>query len=369
MAYYAISFRCDRLERKCGETGVLRHIWIGAASWRDVDRCATEALTAGMSQRVSRPASWQKAIANFPAALRADLDALWDSGGVVAPALVDRLRASVGGDLGAAMMRLLPLAQHYAVVPVSHFRVGAVAAGMPAARGASPALYLGANYEFEGVALSFTIHAEQCATNHAWLRSEPGLSLLAVTAAPCGYCRQFLNELSTAAKLSVLLPAETARGFSTTPLAKLLPHSFGPTDLGIKGGLMDPVLAAPTLKLVGRAKGDALVDAALEAARRSYAPYPTDEAGQFAGVALQFADGPIRAGRYAGNAAYNPSLSPLESVLAFAHVSSSLGAARRVKRCVLVEVPTLASQRSATEAVLAVVAPRVRLEYFAARVT
>jgi len=320
-----------------------------------------------MSQRVSRPASWQQAIARFPAALRADLDALWEMGGVVAPALVDRLRASVGGDLGAAMMRLLPLAQHYAVVPVSHFRVGAVAAGLPAARGASPALYLGANYEFEGVALSFTVHAEQCATNHAWLHGERGLSLLAVTAAPCGYCRQFLNELSTAAKLSVLLPADTRRGFSTTPLGALLPHSFGPTDLGIRGGLMDPALAAPTLKLAGRAKGDAVAAAALDAARRSYAPYPTDKAGQFAGVALQFADGAVFAGRYAGNAAYNPSLSPLESVLAFAHLSSPLGVARRVKRCVLVEVPTLARQRSATEAVLAVVAPRVRLEYFAAQ--
>lgn len=320
-----------------------------------------------MSQRVSRPASWQKAIASFPTELRADLDALWVGGGVVAPALVDRLRGSVGGDLGAAMMRLLPLAQHYAVVPVSHFRVGAVAAGLPAARGASPTLYLGANYEFEGVALSFTVHAEQCATNHAWLHGERGLSLLAVTAAPCGYCRQFLNELSTAAKLSVLLPAATARGFSTTPLAKLLPHSFGPTDLGIKGGLMDPTLAAPTLKLTRRTQADALTDAALDAARLSYAPYPTDEAGQFAGVALQLTDGTVFAGRYAGNAAYNPSFSPLESVLAFAHVSSPLGVARRVKRCVLVEVPTLASQRSATEAVLAVVAPRVRLEYFTAR--
>ncbi|MBI5424815.1 MAG: cytidine deaminase [Opitutae bacterium] len=321
-----------------------------------------------MSQRVSRPASWQKAIASFPAALRAELDALWETRGVVAPALVDRLCASVGGDLSAAMMRLLPLAQHYAVVPVSHFRVGAVAAGLPAERGASPTLYLGANYEFEGVALSFTVHAEQCATNNAWLHGERGLSLLAVTAAPCGYCRQFLNELSTAVKLAVLLPADTRRGFDATPLAKLLPRSFGPTDLGIKGGLMDPTLSAPTLALAGRATRDAVVASALDAARRSYAPYPTDAAGQFAGVALQFADGTVFTGRYAGNAAYNPSFSPLESALAFAHANSPLGAARRVKRCVLVEVPTLASQRSATEAVLAVAAPRVRLEYFAARV-
>ncbi|WP_415909889.1 hypothetical protein [Oleiharenicola sp. Vm1] len=35
---------------------------------------------------------------------------------------------------------------------------------------------------------------------------------------------------------------------------------------------MDPALAAPTLKLAGRAKGDAVAAAALDAARRSYAP-------------------------------------------------------------------------------------------------
>jgi cytidine deaminase len=318
-----------------------------------------------MSKRASRPASWRKAIASFPARLRPEIDALWDRGGMLPSAAVDRLREACGGDLGAAMMRLLPLAQHYAVVPVSHFRVGAVAAGLPA-RGKSPALYLGANYELEGVALSFTVHAEQSATNHAWLQGEAGLSLLAVTAAPCGYCRQFLNELSTAAKLGVLLPGGKRGHYQATPLARFLPNAFGPADLGIRGGLMDPTLAAPELALTRRS-ADELVISALEAARHSYAPYPTDDAGQFSGVALQFSDGAVITGRYAGNAAYNPSLSPLESALAFARVSRPLGDASLVRRCALVEVPTLASQKSATEAVLAAIAPRVKLEYFPAR--
>jgi cytidine deaminase len=319
-----------------------------------------------MSKRASRPASWKKAIAAFPALLRKEIDALWDSGGMLPGESVDRLRDACRGDLGAAMMRLLPLAQHYAVVPVSHFRVGAVVAGL-SDRGNSPALYLGANHEFAGVALSFTVHAEQSAVNHAWLRGEAGVSLLAVTAAPCGYCRQFLHELSTAAKLAVLLPTEEKFGYRAAPLARFLPDAFGPGDLGIHGGLMDPALAAPRLELAARSRPDTLAVAALEAARRSYAPYPTDAAGQFSGIALQFADGTVSTGRYAGNAAYNPSLSPLESALAFAQVSRSLGGPSRVRRCALVEVPTLASQRSATEAVLAAVAPRVPLDYFVAR--
>jgi hypothetical protein len=45
-----------------------------------------------------------------------------------------------------------------------------------------------------------------------------------------------------------------------------------------------------------------------------------------------------------------------------------LGAARVVKRCVLVEVPTLASQLSATQATLATYAPHVQLEYYTARI-
>ena len=59
-------------------------------------------------------------------------------------------------------------------------------------------LYFGANYEFPGQALSFTVHAEQAATMHAISFGETGIDLLAVSAAPCGYCRQFLNELTTA---------------------------------------------------------------------------------------------------------------------------------------------------------------------------
>ena len=39
-----------------------------------------------------------------------------------------------------------------------------------------------------------------------------------------------------------------------------------------------------------------------------------------------------------------------------------------VTRCVLVEVPTFSSQRSATVAVLESIAPDVQLEYFEARI-
>jgi cytidine deaminase len=81
---------------------------------------------------------------------------------------------------------------------------------------------------------------------------------------------------------------------------------------------------------------------------------------------VELADGSIYVGRHAENAAYNPSLSPLPSALAFMNMGQSLGATRVVNRCVLVEVPTLASQLGCTQALLAAYAPTVQLEYYTA---
>lgn len=322
-----------------------------------------------MPRRSPSPPAWSSALRPFPRRWRTELaTALTDGGGRLPAETVARLGRELQLTPRALMVRLLPLAQAYAVAPVSHYPVGAVAAGRIERGAAAPALYFGANLEIPGVALSFTVHAEQSAVNHAWLHGERGLSALAVSAAPCGYCRQFLHELPQAGALPLILPAANRAGCTVRPLRRFLPQAFGPVDLGVQGGLMDPTAAAPTLRLAPAAARDPLAAAALAAAQNSYAPYPTDRVGQFSGVALQLADGRIFPGRYAGNAAYNPSLSPLESALAFLRLSVPLAAQPRIVRCVLVEVPTLASQRSATAAVLAACAPGVPLEYHAASI-
>jgi cytidine deaminase len=77
---------------------------------------------------------------------------------------------------------------------------------------------------------------------------------------------------------------------------------------------------------------------------------------------VELADGKIYAGRHAENAAYNPSLSPLQSALTFMKMARP-SVTPEITRCVLVEVPTLASQFSATEASLAACAAGVALEY------
>ena len=132
-------------------------------------------------------------------------------------------------------------------------------------------LYLGANFEFVNSALSFSVHAEQAATNNAWLNSEKGIQALVMiqSAAPCGYCRQFLYELVTAQQVSILLPdnQKDSTSYSSTPLTTLLPNAFGPSDLGVAGGLMDPKLCTHNLALDSGSPAEPMIAAALAAAR------------------------------------------------------------------------------------------------------
>ena len=286
--------------------------------------------------------------------------------GVLPAEAVARL-AVAPAKIGKLMMELLPRAEKFAVAPVSGYSVGAVAAGMPEGRGGWCSLYLGANFELTHSALSFSTHAEQAAVNNAWLCGESEIQMLAVSAVPCGYCRQFLYELVTARRLLILIQKRKgALTYHSAPLATFLPRAFGPKQLKVHGGLMDPKLGSHKLTLKNPSRTDSVISAALEAASRSYAPYSTGNSFNYGGVAVQLEDGAILAGRHAENAAHNPSLSPLQSALTFMNMNRPLGATRVIKRCVLVEVPTLASQRSVTQATLAACAPGVQLEYYTA---
>jgi cytidine deaminase len=255
------------------------------------------------------------------------------------------------------VLELLPWAENYANPAISNFRVGAIALGL------SGALYAGANLEFPGEALSSTVHAEQAAVYNAWVHGEIGLTLIASTAAPCGHCRQFMNELTTASELRVMVP-----GGPPVPLAALLPSAFGPRDLGLPGGLMQP--AARPLQLA-EPSAEPLAAAALEAASAAYAPY----SGTYAGMALRMADGTVHQGRYAENAAFNPSLSPLQGALIALTLAGGSFAA--IEAAVLVEafeppserLRNSASQRASAAVLLAAVAPGVTLAYLRAVIT
>jgi cytidine deaminase len=230
------------------------------------------------------------------------------------------------------MLALIPEAQKFALPPISNFFVGAVA------QGASGSLYFGANYEFVGQALSFTVHGEQAATANAISHGETGMQMLAVSAAPCGYCRQFLYELTTASTLQILLPSTPAALLTT-----LIPDAFGPADLGVTAALMSPQSNGMTLL-----SNDPVVQAALQAANASYAPYTSD----YAGVALKTKDGGIFTGSVAENAAYNPSMSPLEAAVVSLVINGGKSYADIVDAVLVETANPKASQVAATRAVL-----------------
>ena len=216
-------------------------------------------------------------------------------GGVIAAADVAAIRD--GASLEQAMQELIPLAAEFSRPEISGYKVGAVGLG------ASGALVLGANFEFPGAALAQTVHAEQCMVANAAAAGETGLQRIAISAAPCGHCRQFLNELDGADGLQVTIPGAAEQG-----LPVFLPQSFGPGDLGVTGGL----LRVQDNGLVIMADLPLLDRRAAEAANASYAPYSHAPGG----VAIALNDGRVFAGGYMENAAFNPSLPALQAAWA-----------------------------------------------------
>jgi cytidine deaminase len=313
---------------------------------------------------MSNTHSLQDAIAQLPVAIQSLVSEALSNGPVLPSELVNDILEAGEIEIGTLMIKLLPTAATYARVPISNFHVGAVSLGMPPAppiRGPG-SLYLGANMEFVGQALSFGVHGEQSATNNAWLHGEVGLQALAINAAPCGYCRQFLYELTTATKgFNILLKKnqQDPKDYSYTQetLIYYLPDAFGPKDLGLEGGLMEPEAHGLTISST-----DTLAVAALAAANASYSPYTKD----YSGVAIQTSSGSVYAGRYAENAAYNPSMSPMESALALLNMSEAENTPYAIASAALVEASSSASQKSAAEDVLASVAPGIQLGYFTA---
>lgn len=191
------------------------------------------------------------------------------------------------------MMQLLPLAARFALAETSGFRVGAIAGDE------TGSLFFGANLEFTGCDLRHTIHAEQAAVICARWHGAEEIRRLAVSAAPCGMCRQFLAEFHPADKLEVLFDRENRK-----KLTELLPFAFLPQDLS-----RNP--AATGLHEIRANTKTSADQLSIDAARRSHAPY-TDAVS---GCCLETADGACFSGSYLENAAFNPSISALQAAL------------------------------------------------------
>ena len=307
---------------------------------------SSSSYSSGEQPRNDVPDRFATALAGFSAESRAKLRSLLasnDFSGQIPAAAMQDLVASEHNTVAALMLALLPLARAYSHPPISDYHVGAVV------RGASGSLYLGFNIEFPGHALGFAVHGEQAALSSAYMHGEQSVPALAITAAPCGHCRQFMNEITPDGEMEIIVEQG-----APLKLSSVLPMAFGPKDLGRKQGAF-PIQKVKLTSTVP--SSDPLSVAALDAAGTSYAPYSTSPSG----VAIATRSGRVYKGSYIENVAFNPSLSPLQVALVQLLVAGDDYAA--ISRVVLAELAQgKISQRSVAEAVLSSVAPSVRLE-------
>ena len=198
-----------------------------------------------------------------------------------------------------------PSAQH---TVMSGYPVGACVLGDK-----TGTVYIGANFEFCSHLVN-TVHGEQCAIHNAAVHGEPSVSKLAVNAAPCGVCRQFLVEIGPPTALDIIFCDNNGK-FESSKLSSLLTSSFGPEDLAKPGTTPPTSLKHPEYYNVKDDSSDSEdVKEAKQMFRQAYAPYTRLSEG----VVLQFKNGQKARGQSIENAAYNPGVSAFRGACSLA---------------------------------------------------
>ncbi|KAK3210518.1 hypothetical protein Dsin_015224 [Dipteronia sinensis] len=275
---------------------------------------------------------------------------------------------SMAQKAGLTVHQLLPTlvksAQTLARPPISKFHVGAVGLG------SSGRIFIGVNMEFPGVPLNQSIHAEQFLITNLVLNAEPLLRFFAVSAAPCGHCRQFLQEIRNASHIKLTI---TETDSDCEPkyqhLSHFLPDRFGPDDLLDK----DVPLLLEThqngLKFNGYHQNnicngqisEKLKLAALDAANKSHAPYSKCPSG----VALMDCEGKFYQGSYMESAAYNPSMGPVQAALVAYVAGGGGGGYERIVAAVLVEMEgVVVRQQHTVKSLLEEISPKCEFYVF-----
>lgn len=85
--------------------------------------------------------------------------------------------------------------------------------------GVSGRLYVGVNLEFAQLPVNNSVHAEQFLVVNAVHHGERAITKMAVSAAPCGHCRQFYSELCCAVSLGACAEPKEGNGMSRPLLA------------------------------------------------------------------------------------------------------------------------------------------------------
>lgn len=218
--------------------------------------------------------------------------------GWIAKSDVEDLQKTLNLSINELMLALLPIAQSKAIMPVVGYLVGAIGLGE------SGNLYFGACQDFGYGPINQTVHAEQAVIANAFSHGETGILKIACTDVPCGHCRQFLYELTTAQQLEIVLLNQ-----NPMLLTDLLPHPFGPKELGQEAVLLKHEKHA--IELPKDLQTNSRILKAFEAAQFCYAPYTQ----AYAGVAIEMKNKKIYTGKYIETVAHNPSLPPMQAAL------------------------------------------------------
>ena len=309
----------------------------------------------------NRKKKFESCLHDFPEEVRPHLRSAVSQMGRLTAAQCTQLKEKLSLNAEELAIRLLPLAKCFAVAPVSGFKVGAIALAGRKGRSDRIDLFFGSNLEFLQVPLNQSIHAEQSAALNAWHQGAGHLHAIAASETPCGYCRQFLNEFEQASGMYIIRPSKSARAYKRVPLSALLPDAFGPQDLRRQAGLLQSAVPENEITVEIPA-GDRVAAAALAATLKSYAPYSNNSAG----CAIQTVKGEIFSGRCVETAAYNPSLTPLQTAIMQLN-AATLADATDIKRVVLIEKRTAVSQRRCIEMLIEAWEADIALEYYEAK--
>ncbi len=178
---------------------------------------------------------------------------------------------------------------------ISNFVVSAAGYGIDGS------VYLGANLEFPALGLDSCIHAEEFVVSSALNKGGQRLVCLAISAFPCGHCRQILSELDGSEHLKVYVlqfpprhccsetgnhdsclrtestrssPCPEAQLLGPFSMQDLLPHAFGPLQLGNSQRLLSAQSWCLALQSPCDADLSSLAALAVDFANRSYSVSP-----------------------------------------------------------------------------------------------
>lgn len=211
--------------------------------------------------------------------------------------IVAEMERELGVDRDTVLETLAKLAATRKSTPVSNFGVGAA---VVTAKGD---VVLGANIELKSLPLNSTLHAERTAIFLAMELGEKPVEII-TTAAPCGGCRQWLNEIEGGRDLLIVSRDASGNRFKKK-LGELLPMDFGPSALGQKGffdaGQFKGDRARWVIPDVGTELSTLEMEAFVKALEKSYAPYSQSSSAAL----IRLRDGRFVTGSYTEHAAFD----------------------------------------------------------------